>query len=62
MATFACMVGTIAVLTFLYGLCAVLLTRNRAERLRANPLVSRSLEKLAGLFLIGFGIRLALTR
>lgn len=62
LATFAFMAATIAVLTFLYGLCAVLLTRYLAERLRANPLISRGLEKLAGLFLIGFGVRLALTR
>jgi len=60
--TFAFMAATIAVLTFFYGLSAVLLTHFLAERLRANPLVSRALEKLAGLFLIGFGIRLALSR
>lgn len=60
--TFAFMAATIAVLTFFYGLGAVLLTHYLAERLRTNPLVSRAMEKLAGLFLIGFGIRLALTR
>ena len=60
--TFAFMAATIAVLTFFYGLGAVMLTHFLAERLRANPLVTRTLEKLAGLFLIGFGIRLALTR
>jgi threonine/homoserine/homoserine lactone efflux protein len=60
--TFAFMAATIAVLTFFYGLCAVLLTHYLAERLRANPLISRSMEKLAGLFLIGFGVRLALSR
>ena len=60
--TFAFMAVTIAVLTFAYGLTAVLLTHFLAERLRANPVVSRLLEKLAGLFLIGFGIKLAVTR
>ena len=60
--TFAFMAVTIAVLTFAYGLTAVLLTHFLAERLRANPVVSRVLEKLAGLFLIGFGIKLAVTR
>jgi threonine/homoserine/homoserine lactone efflux protein len=60
--TFAFMAVTIAVLTFVYGSIAVLLTHFLAERLRASPLVSRTLEKLAGLFLIGFGIRLAVTR
>jgi threonine/homoserine/homoserine lactone efflux protein len=33
-----------------------------AERIRANPMVARVLEKVAGLFLIGFGIRLAVSR
>jgi leucine efflux protein len=60
--TFAFMAATIAALTFLYGLILVLLIHHLAERLRANPWVSRSLEKLAGLFLLGFGVRLALSR
>jgi leucine efflux protein len=62
LATFAFMAATIAVLTFAYGCCAVMLAHFLAERVRASPLVSRSLQKIAGLFLIGFGIRLALTR
>jgi len=62
LATFAFMAATIALLTFAYGVCAVLLAHFLAERVRANPLASRALEKLAGAFLIGFGIRLALTR
>lgn len=61
-ATFAVMAATIAVLTFAYGLTVVLLTRFLAERLRANPKVSVGLEKLAGLFLLGFGVKLALAR
>jgi leucine efflux protein len=60
--TFAFMAVTIAALTFAYGLTVVLLTHFLAERLRANPLVSRTLGKLAGLFLIGFGIKLAVSR
>jgi threonine/homoserine/homoserine lactone efflux protein len=60
--TFALMALTIAMLTFAYGSIAVLLTHFLAERLRASPGVSRSLEKLAGLFLLSFGIKLALTR
>ena len=43
-------------------LLAVLLTYFLAERLRANPVVSSGLEKLAGIFLIGFGIKLAVSR
>jgi leucine efflux protein len=60
--TFAFMAMTIALLTLAYGLTAVLLTHFLAARLRASPLVSRSMEKLAGLFLLGFGIKLAMTR
>jgi len=60
--TFAFMAATIAALTFAYGSIAVLLTHFLAERLRANPIISRSLEKLAGLFLIGFGVKLVVTR
>jgi len=60
--TFGFMAVTIAVLTFLYGLCMTLLTHFLADRLRANPLFGRVLEKIAGLCLIGFGLRLAFTR
>ncbi|OGB32719.1 MAG: lysine transporter LysE [Burkholderiales bacterium RIFCSPLOWO2_12_FULL_61_40] len=60
--TYAVMAATIAAITFAYGLTSVLLTHFLAERLRANPLISRALEKLAGLFLIGFGAKLALSR
>lgn len=60
--TFGVMAATIAVLTFLYGLTAVLLTYTLAERVRANPKISAALEKVAGVFLIGFGIKLAISR
>ncbi len=60
--TFGVMAVTIAALTFLYGLTAVLLTHFLAERMRANPRVARALEKLAGVFLIGFGVKLALSK
>jgi leucine efflux protein len=62
MLTFGVMAATIAALTFTYGLIVVLLTHYLAERLRANPMISRTLEKVAGLFLIGFGVKLALSR
>jgi len=62
MLTFGVMAATIAALTFLYGLAVVLLTYHLAERLRANPIVTRVLEKLAGVFLIGFGVKLAISR
>ena len=60
--TFAVMALTIAALTFLYGLGATLLTHFLAERLRANPKVSGALQKLAGVFLIAFGVKLAVAR
>jgi threonine/homoserine/homoserine lactone efflux protein len=60
--TFGAMAATVAVLTFFYGLVAVLLTHFLAERMRANPVIARTLEKLAGVFLIGFGVKLALSK
>lgn len=60
--TFGLMAATIAVLTFLYGLGVVLLTHFLAERMRANPRVGRVLEKVAGVFLIGFGVKLAISK
>ncbi|KQW58166.1 LysE family transporter [Variovorax sp. Root411] len=60
--TFAAMAVTIAALTFLYGLSSTLLTHFLAERIRANPRISATLEKLAGTFLIAFGVKLAISR
>lgn len=62
MLTFGVMAATVAALTFLYGLIAVLLTHHLAERMRANPRIGRALEKIAGVFLIGFGIKLAISK
>ena len=59
--TFGVMALTIAALTFLYALTVVLLTHFLAERIRANPRISGALEKLAGVFLLGFGIKLAIS-
>ena len=60
--SFGVMAATIAALTFLYGLGMTLMTHYLAERMRANPMVGRVLEKLAGLFLVGFGIKLAISK
>ena len=60
--TFGVMAATIAVLTFLYGLAAVLLTHYLAERIRASPRISEVLQKAAGVFLIGFGIKLVVSK
>lgn len=62
MISFGVMAATIAALTFLYGLGMTLLTHHLAERMRANPVVGRVLEKVAGLFLVGFGLKLALSK
>jgi threonine/homoserine/homoserine lactone efflux protein len=58
--TFGAMALTIAMLTFAYGLIVVLLAHHLAERVRANPMVSVMLNKMAGTLLIGFGLKLAL--
>lgn len=58
--TYTLLSATIFVLLFLYGVIAVLLTHYLAERIRANPRVTDILQKVAGVFLIGFGVKLAL--
>jgi threonine/homoserine/homoserine lactone efflux protein len=60
--TFAFMAATIAVLGFLYCIGVVLITHYMAERIRANVTLSGTLQKLAGLCLIGFGVKLALSK
>jgi threonine/homoserine/homoserine lactone efflux protein len=60
--TYGFMASTIAALTFAYGLGATLLTHFFAERVRANPVIGRVLEKVAGVFLIGFGLKLVATQ
>ena len=60
--TFAVMAGTVAVITLVYCTAVVLITKALAERLRSNPAVVKWLEKTAGVFLIGFGLKLALTK
>lgn len=57
--TFGVMAATIATLTFAYGLTVVLMTHFLAERMRASPRITLVLNKIAGLFLIGFGVKLA---
>ena len=60
--TFGVMAATIAVLTFLYCVVVIGLTHFLAERMRASPRIGQTLEKLAGIFLIGFGVKLALSK
>ncbi|WP_449434468.1 LysE family transporter [Pseudomonas putida] len=60
--TFGLLAATVAVVTFLYGLVAVVLTHHLAERIRANPRIANMFERLAGACLVGFGIKLAAMR
>lgn len=56
--TFAAMAATIAVLTLAYGLALCALAHVVAARVRAHQRLARRLEQLAGVCLVGFGIRL----
>jgi threonine/homoserine/homoserine lactone efflux protein len=58
--SFAAMAVTIAVITFAYCATLVVITHYLAERIRGMPQLTVWLERLAGLMLIGFGLRLAL--
>ncbi len=58
--TFAVMSATVAIITLAYCVLAVTLVSLMAGRLRATPAIKTALEKLAGLCLVGFGVRLAL--
>jgi leucine efflux protein len=58
--TFVAIAATIAVLTLLYGLVVVLLVHHLGARVRANPMASVMLNKVAGVLLMGFGLKLAL--
>lgn len=60
--TFGFLAATVAVVTLLYGLIAVVLTHKLAERMRANPRITHLFERLAGVCLVGFGIKLAAMR
>jgi threonine/homoserine/homoserine lactone efflux protein len=56
--TFLAMAATIAVISALYCLALCFFANAITARLRAHASVGRAMEKLAGLFLVGFGIRL----
>ena len=62
MTTYFALTLTSAALCFLYGLASVLLTHFLAARFRSNPVLGRALEKIAGLCLVGFGIKLAVSK
>lgn len=58
MVTFVAMAATIALITAVYCLALCALAEAVAERVRTHRQAARWLERLAGVFLIGFGIRL----
>ena len=60
--TFAVMAVTIAVLGFVYCMGVVVITHTMAQRIRANPITAGFLQKIAGVCLIGFGLKLALSK
>ena len=56
--TFAAMAVTIAVITAVYCLLLCAFAGAVSARVKANRRLARGLERLAGVFLVGFGIRL----
>jgi threonine/homoserine/homoserine lactone efflux protein len=60
--TFTGMALTVAVLTFFYGAGLTLLAHQLAGRMRRNLRLGQWLQKLAGAFLLGFGLRLVLQK
>ena len=56
--TFAFMAATVIVLGFIYCFGVVWITHAMAQRLRARPALTLWLSRLAGLCLMGFGLRL----
>ena len=56
--TFAAMATTIAVITAVYCLLLCAFADVVSAKVKANCTLARGLEKLAGVFLVGFGIRL----
>ncbi len=56
--TFAAMAATIAVVTALYCLVLCAFAEAVSAKVRAHQRLARGLEKLAGVFLVGFGIKL----
>ena len=60
--TFVVMAATIAVLGFTYCFGVVLITHFMAQHIRSNPRFSGFLQKLAGLCLIGFGLKMVVAK
>ena len=57
--TFAAMAATIAVISALYCLALVAVAGAVTQQVRSHRTALRWLQRLAGIFLVGFGLRLA---
>lgn len=57
--TFAAMAATVAAVAAVYCLLLCAGAQSLRSRLRANRVIGRVLEKLAGLLIVGFGLKLA---
>lgn len=60
--TYLALTFTSSAIMVMYGLCSVGLTYFLAERFRANPKLGNLLSRFAGLCLVGFGIKLAVSK
>ena len=58
MVTFVAMAATIAFITAAYGLMLCAFAQRVTAKVRSHRGLARGLERLAGIFLVGFGIRL----
>ena len=58
--TFAAMAATIAVLTAIYCLLLCAFADVVSAKVKANRRLARGMQRLAGIFLVGFGIRLGI--
>lgn len=56
--TFAAMAATIAAITAIYGVALCSFANAISAQVRTHRKLGRALERLAGVFLVGFGIRL----
>jgi leucine efflux protein len=60
--TFGVMAVTVAALTFLYGFVVCLLAQRLSARLEQRPWVGRALQKVGRGLLVGFGLKLVLSK
>ncbi|MBD8122920.1 LysE family transporter [Pseudomonas lutea] len=56
--TFGVLAVTVSCLTFLYGLIVIGLTYFCANQIKSNQAIALAFQRVAGVFLIGFGVKL----